>query len=103
MAVGETDIVLREDGATVHQTCSIGWAAFPWHPDDPKAVSIEAVLSLADRGTYEAKAAGRNRAIGVLPAIDGSLSFFAAADNHAVKYPVQVTCVGDPSQASVPM
>ena len=98
-AVGTSDIALQGDGVAVRQTCSIGWAAFPWDPDDPRAVSIEAVLSLADRGTYEAKAAGKNRAIGVLPANDSSLSFVAAAGDHSAKYQVRITCVQGPSQA----
>ena len=99
MAVGASDIAVQVDGVAVRQTCSIGWAAFPWHSNDPKAVSIEVVLSLADRGAYEAKAAGRNRAIGVLPAKDSSLVFVAAAEDHSAKYPVQITCVAGPSQA----
>ncbi len=99
IAVGASDIAVQGDGVAVRQTCSIGWAAFPWHPDDPKAVPIEAVLSLADRGAYEAKAAGRNRAIGVLPAKDISLFFIAAAEGHSAKYPVQITCVKGSSQA----
>ena len=99
MAVGLSEIAVRGEGVAVRQTCSIGWAAFPWHPDDPKAVSIEVVLSLADRGAYEAKAAGRNRAIGVLPAKDGSLFFVAAAEDNSANYPVQITCVEGPSRA----
>lgn len=99
MAIGASDIAVQGDGVTVRQTCSIGWAAFPWHPDDPRAVSIEAVLSLADRGAYEAKMAGRNRAIGVLPAKDSSLLFVAAAGDHSVKYPVQITSVDGPADA----
>ena len=99
MAVGASDIAPQGCGIAIRQTCSIGWAAFPWYPDDPRAVSIEAVLGLADRGTYEAKATGRNRAIGVLPAKDGSLSFVAAAGDHSVKYSVQTTCVDGPSRA----
>ncbi|MGB8886502.1 MAG: GGDEF domain-containing protein [Candidatus Korobacteraceae bacterium] len=99
LAVGASHIAVQGDGIAVLQTCSIGWAAFPWHPDDPKAVSIEVVLSLADRGAYEAKAAGRNRAIGVLPAKDSSLFFATAAEDHSAKYPVQITCVEGTSQA----
>ena len=60
---------------------------------------IEVVLSLADRGAYEAKASGRNRAIGVLPARDSSLFFTAAAEDHSAKYPVEITCVEGPAQA----
>lgn len=48
------------------QTCSIGWAAFPWNPEEPADVGWEAVLGLADEALYCAKAAGRNQAVGFL-------------------------------------
>jgi len=57
--VGEDDVV--------HQTCSIGWAAFPWIEDDAGAVGYEGVLKYADRGLYRAKKAGKNQAIGMAP------------------------------------
>ncbi len=49
-------------------TCSIGWAAFPWNEADPKLVSHDQVLVLADFALYQAKGSGRNRAVGLLPA-----------------------------------
>ena len=55
-------------GVTTHVTCSLGWAAFPWLQHDPESVPAETVLALADRGAYEAKQAGRNRAVGMAPA-----------------------------------
>jgi diguanylate cyclase (GGDEF)-like protein len=51
----------------VHQTCSIGWAAFPWIEEDAGAVGYEGVLKYADRGLYRAKKAGKNQAIGMTP------------------------------------
>jgi diguanylate cyclase (GGDEF)-like protein len=48
--------------------CSIGWAAFPWKEIEPKLVSHEQVLVLADYALYQAKGSGRNRAVGLLPA-----------------------------------
>ena len=98
MAVGPSDIAVQDGGVAVRQTCSIGWAAFPWNTDNPAAISVEAVLSLADRGAYEAKTTGRNRAIGVLPAENSALFFVAAAGDHSVKYPVQTTSVDGPTQ-----
>jgi diguanylate cyclase (GGDEF)-like protein len=49
-------------------TCSIGWAPFPWKAQEPKYVSHEQVLALADNALYQAKGSGRNRALGLLPA-----------------------------------
>jgi diguanylate cyclase (GGDEF)-like protein len=54
------------------QTCSIGWAAFPWFEDDIEAVSYERVLKFADRALYRAKKAGKNQAIGMIPTVDGA-------------------------------
>jgi len=51
----------------VHQTCSIGWASFPWIEEDAEAVGYEGVLKYADRGLYRAKKAGKNQAIGMSP------------------------------------
>jgi diguanylate cyclase (GGDEF)-like protein len=49
-------------------TCSIGWAPFPWFMREPKRVSYDDVLRLADCALYDAKKAGKNRAVGLLPA-----------------------------------
>ncbi len=54
--------------AEIHVTCSIGWAAFPWIEEEPRQVSHDQVLVLADYALYQAKGAGRNRAVGLLPA-----------------------------------
>ena len=51
----------------VHQTCSIGWAAFPWLQDHVDAMGYEQVLKFADRALYRAKEAGKNQAIGMTP------------------------------------
>jgi len=47
-------------------TCSVGWAVFPWTETDPKLVPHEQVLTLSDFALYQAKGAGRNRAVGLL-------------------------------------
>jgi diguanylate cyclase (GGDEF)-like protein len=56
----------------VQQTCSIGWAAFPWIEDDVDAMGFEGVLKYADRGLYRAKKAGKNQAIGMAPSGEGA-------------------------------
>lgn len=58
----------------VHQTCSVGWATFPWLKDDVEAVSYERVLKFADRALYRAKKAGKNQAIGMIPSGDGAIT-----------------------------
>jgi diguanylate cyclase (GGDEF)-like protein len=69
-AVGNTPFVLASPNETICRTCSIGWAAFPWLPNHPEVVDYERVLNLADRALREAKKAGKNRAVGLLPAGD---------------------------------
>jgi len=51
----------------LHQTCSIGWAAFPWFEEDVRATGHEAVLKYADQGLYRAKKSGKDQAIGMTP------------------------------------
>ncbi len=55
------------NGVQVHKTCSIGWAPFPWLPEDVGMLSIDNVIELADKALYLSKREGRNRAYGMLP------------------------------------
>jgi diguanylate cyclase (GGDEF)-like protein len=66
-AVAGEPFKIKGAGVSLHRTCSIGWAAFPWNVDSPVDVNYEEVLALADRALYKAKNAGRNQAIGALP------------------------------------
>jgi diguanylate cyclase (GGDEF)-like protein len=54
------------------QTCSIGWAAFPWFEEDVRAVAYDRVLKFADRALYRAKKAGKDQAIGMIPSGEGA-------------------------------
>lgn len=54
-------------GITVHKTCSVGWAAFPWYRGAFEAICAEESIVLADAALYRAKALGRNVGIGIVP------------------------------------
>lgn len=53
------------DGITIRKTCSIGYACYPFDPENPETPSFEQVISLADMGMYYAKGHGRNRACSI--------------------------------------
>ncbi len=69
-AVSDAPFTLTNPNETTCRTCSIGWAAFPWLSEHPEIVNYEKVLNFADRALGEAKRAGKNRAVGLLPAGD---------------------------------
>ena len=54
-----------EDGVRLRQTCSIGFAALPFLPDDPDEFSWQQVVSIADRALYLVKEGGRDGWMGV--------------------------------------
>ena len=82
-AVSSEPYKIKGTDLSLHRTCSIGWAAFPWNVDSPDAVSYEEVLSLADRALYKAKGAGRNQAVGALPADRYSVQTPSAANGDS--------------------
>jgi diguanylate cyclase (GGDEF)-like protein len=61
-AVGGSPYSLGE--LSLAQTCSVGWAPFPWLEERPREATIEEVLGYAERALYEAKRSGRNGAVG---------------------------------------
>jgi diguanylate cyclase (GGDEF)-like protein len=73
-AVGGGPRTLR-GGHRLRCTCSVGWAVFPWFVRDPEAVEYDEVLRLADDALYEAKKAGKNQAIGMLPTREQPVPF----------------------------
>lgn len=73
-AVGGESCALK-GGHVLRCTCSIGWAVFPWFVREPEAVEYGEVLRLADCALYDAKKAGKNQAIGMLPTREQSLPF----------------------------
>jgi predicted signal transduction protein with EAL and GGDEF domain len=54
------------NGDTSRLTCSIGFAAFPFIPEDRTRLSWEEVVDVADVCLYSAKRAGRNCWVGVM-------------------------------------
>ena len=95
-AVADTPINLVDRGEVMHRTCSLGWAAFPWFPDNPRAISYEEVLTLADRGLHQAKESGKNRAVGILPAT-GKRPATTIEGLHSSELQVDLLAVSGPS------
>jgi diguanylate cyclase (GGDEF)-like protein len=64
-------------------TCSIGWAAFPFRREEPRACSLEQVIAFADQALYCAKERGRNQVCGAFAASAARVGYSgegAAAD-----------------------
>ncbi len=57
---------------TLHKTCSIGFAAYPFYPAHPGALNWEQVVDRADQALYVAKHSGRNCWVGVRGAADAA-------------------------------
>jgi diguanylate cyclase (GGDEF)-like protein len=98
-AVADTPFIISATDGSLYRTCSLGWAPFPWFTENPRAVTYEEVLSLADRGLQRAKQSGRNRAVGMLPAL-GSPSTTTVARLHSTPLQVDVLAITGPSVRS---
>jgi diguanylate cyclase (GGDEF)-like protein len=99
LAVADTPFSVGPYGDTMRRTCSMGWAAFPWFPDDPRAVSYEEVLTIADRGLNRAKQAGKNCAVGMSPA-RGNSPATTVARSHSLPLAIDVLAVAGPLSTS---
>jgi len=97
--VGLSEIGLPCIDTPVRQTCSIGWAVFPWLPERPHAVSVEAVLGLADNALYEAKTAGKNRAVGVGPLDAGDAGGQSTLGGDIFAYKKQAESIAGPAKS----
>jgi diguanylate cyclase (GGDEF)-like protein len=94
-AVADMPFVVNALGETIYRTCSIGWAGFPWFANDPRAISYEEVLTLADRALNQAKQSGKNRAVGMLPA-SGRTAATTVGGVHSDGLQVDVLAVAGP-------
>ena len=99
LAVADAPFRVGSSGETMRRTCSMGWAAFPWFLDDPRAVNYEEVLTIADRGLQRAKLAGKNCAVGMFPA-SGEKMCTTVPRPHAAPLAVDVLAVSGPSLRS---
>ena len=97
-AVADAPFLLGETGKVIERTCSVGWAAFPWFPENPRAVSYEEVLTLADRALNQAKRSGKNRAVGMQPAA-GKLPATTIEGLHSKGLQVDTLAVAGPRTA----
>ena len=61
------------DGQVAHLTCSIGFTCYPAGTAELLRLSLEQVVSLADKALYAAKKAGRNAWVGLLGTPDASV------------------------------
>jgi diguanylate cyclase (GGDEF)-like protein len=58
-------VFVAEEGVTLRRTCSVGFAPFPFVTRDPRSVSWDQVVGLADQAAYLAKRSGRDAWVGV--------------------------------------
>jgi diguanylate cyclase (GGDEF)-like protein len=74
-------------GQTIRQTCSVGYALYPFHPARPERLGWEQVFRLADQSLYGAKGEGRNRLRGILPGDGDPDAIVAALDQPDADIP----------------
>ena len=96
-AVADTPFQVGRSGESIHRTCSLGWAAFPWFPDNPRALTYDEVLTLADRGLNRAKQAGKNNAVGMMAA-KGKSPSTTVGGLHSAPLEVDVLAVAGPNR-----
>lgn len=94
-AVADAPFHLEGSGESIYRTCSLGWAAFPWYPEDPRAVGYDEVLTLADRALNRAKQSGKNGAVGMLPAT-GKKPCTTVAGLHSESLEVEFLAIAGP-------
>ena len=77
-------------GRILRKTISIGYAGLPVYADQPRLLSFEQTIILADLGLYAAKKGGRNRAVRIkagssLPADDNAILQMVGSLDYALR------------------
>ncbi|MFA9274864.1 MAG: GGDEF domain-containing protein [Candidatus Aquirickettsiella gammari] len=62
--VSHTPFTLSND-LEIFRTCSVGYASYPFLPQQPHLVTWAQVVNFADQGLYMVKKSGRNACIGI--------------------------------------
>lgn len=73
-----------DNGHTIHKTCSIGYAIYPFAPGVPGGITWERVAEIADQCLYAAKRSGRDRWVGVQATESPDRSALAEALNDEI-------------------
>lgn len=73
------------DGKTLHLTCSLGFAFYPFIPEFPQSVTWERVVDAADHCLYAAKRSGRDAWVGLYPGDENGE--YPNIDNHSLDVP----------------
>lgn len=63
-------VFVAGEGLTLRRTCSVGFAPYPFVPRDPRAVSWDQVVGMADQAAYIAKRSGRDAWVGIMATDD---------------------------------
>ena len=74
----------------IRQSCSIGWAAYPWTSSRPDELQFEAVLGLADQALYQAKSSGKNQGVGIRPSGSKGNIFETTPAAHDQSHPTRL-------------
>ena len=67
--VAESEFLLDE-GLSIRQSCSIGFACFPFSESQPRLLTWQQVVKLADLAMYAAKRSGRSAWVGMMCGAD---------------------------------
>jgi diguanylate cyclase (GGDEF)-like protein len=85
------------DDVEISRTCSVGYASFPFLPQQPHLITWSQVINFADQGLYMVKKGGRNACIGITQAPHVQLELLPQSDdfyNRIMRHPQQAAQSG---------